>query len=278
MRTRIPKTLKMYVGGRFIRSESGRVLAATSHTGDAMYVCTASRKDLKNAIQTARGATRSWAGKTAYNRGQILYRLAEMIDDRATVLTCSDEDAGQAADRAVHHAGWTDKLGAILAAVNPVATGHINYAHLRPTGIVVACPNAAHGLTGLVEATCAALVPGNTVIVLVPSAMAELATQFAEMLATSDVPSGVVNVLTGDVADVLQWADKHDDVDIIYVAEGALTELRVNETRAAAARVMRRIVEVDGAVAADALTLQAMSEVQTVWISSSKGGAGEQAY
>jgi acyl-CoA reductase-like NAD-dependent aldehyde dehydrogenase len=268
-RIRVHKTLKMYVGGQFIRSESGRVVPTPSSSGESMSVCQASRKDLRDAVRTARTAQATWAAATAFNRGQVLYRLAEMLEDRLTSLPTPRADAELAVDRAVHHAGWTDKVTAVLSSVNPVASGHVNYSMLRPVGVVVAVPQAVDGLLGMVEAVCAALVMGNSVILIVQTEQAELATAFAEAIATSDVPAGVVNVLTGDVPAALEWADKHDDVDAIYVAGAALSAERFTATQLAGARVIRRLVTVAGAKQpADPIVLQRLAEVKTVWMSS----------
>jgi acyl-CoA reductase-like NAD-dependent aldehyde dehydrogenase len=268
-RVRVLKTLKMYVGGKFIRSESGRVIAHTSSHGEPMYVCRASRKDFRNTMRIARAAQPGWAARTAYNRGQILYRLAEMLEDRASALPTTQADAYAAADRAVHHAGWADKATAVLSSLNPVASGHVNYSMARAMGVVVAVPDPADGLLGIVEAACAVTVMSNTAIVLVPTERAELATVLGEAMATSDFPGGVVNLLTGDVGGVLDWADKHDDLDGLLLSRGAVSEARFAESQAAAAQVMRRIVAVDGAArAADPVVLGQLSEIKTVWMSS----------
>jgi acyl-CoA reductase-like NAD-dependent aldehyde dehydrogenase len=265
-RIAVAKTLKMYVGGQFIRSESGHTIPFRSAAGDVMHAPKASRKDMRDAVEIARAAQRGWAHRSAYNRGQIIYRLAEMIEDRAATL---GEGAAVAADRAVHHAGWTDKLGPLLSSLNPVGGAYVNYSQLVPLGVVVAVPHPKDGLLGLVEATAAALVPGNAVLLLVPAELAELAARYAEALATSDMPAGVVNVLTGDVASALTWADKHDDVDGLYLAEGALGRERETASAAAAARTIRRVVRAPRADRpADPLLLQRLSEVRTVWISS----------
>lgn len=267
-RARIPKTLKLYVGGKFVRSESGRVDLVTSSDGAPMYVPSASRKDLRDAMETARSSAAGWSGKTAYNRGQILYRLAETLDDRVDALPTSGDDARAAADRAVHHAGWCDKIGQLLATVNPVSTGHVNYSHLRAMGVFLAVPHPADALLGMVEAVCAPLVMGNAVILVVPAPMGELAVAFAEALAVSDVPAGVVAVLTGDVPSMLDTADILDDLDGMLVTEGALSSERLASSQKALADVMRRLVLVKRSAAAGPRVLERLGEVQTVWLSS----------
>lgn len=268
-RMRVLKTLKMYVGGQFIRSESGHTIVTTSSKGEPVHVCKASRKDLREAMEIARAAQPSWAGRTAYNRGQILYRLAEILEDRGESLPTTEADRDAAVDRAVFHAGWADKVGAVLSTLNPVASAHVNYSRVEPLGVVVALPAAADGLLGLVEAVCTSLLMGNAVIMFVPVETSELAVAFAEALATSDVPAGSVAVMTGDVPSVLDWADKHDDLDGIYVARGALSPERLTATEAGAARTLRRIVVVPGAESpATPMVLQRLAEIKTVWMSS----------
>ncbi|NVB36739.1 aldehyde dehydrogenase family protein [Pseudenhygromyxa sp. WMMC2535] len=267
----VEKTLKLYVGGKFIRSESGRVdrIRATGVQPRDIYVCRASRKDFRDAMDQARAALAGWSGRSAYNRGQILYRLAEILEDRAHALPIDDEHVHLAVDRVVHHAGWCDKIQALLSTLNPVATAHVNYSMLRPVGVVVAVPDPADELLGMVEALCAATLMGNVVKLFVPLAAGELATALAEALATCDMPAGVVDVMTTDVPGLLAWANHHDDLDAIYIAEGAVDpELRAS-TQREAARVMRRLIHVTGAAeSASPLTLQQLAEIKTVWMSS----------
>ena len=264
--TRIPvtKTLKMYVGGQFVRSESGHTLTCRSASGDVMYACKASRKDLRDAVETARAAQPAWAARTAYNRGQILYRIAEMIEDRRETLGPSAEAA---ADRALHHAGWSDKIGAVLSTLNPVSGAWVNYSQMTPTGVVVAVPHAADDLLGLVEAICAPLLLGNTVIVLAAGETADQVARFAEVLATSDVPAGTVALLTCDVAELTSWVGRFDDIDALLWTEGALHDDAVTEAERAAGRTMRRIVRAPrAATPADPALLARLGEVRTVWI------------
>lgn len=277
-RLRIEKTVKLYVGGKFVRSESGRVMATEGKDGRPVQVPHASRKDLRDAVKTARGAQAGWAAATAYNRGQILYRLAEMLDDRLDVLPTTPEDAAAAVDRAVHHAGWSDKVTAVLSTLNPTATTYVNYSRIRPLGVVVAAPDPADGLLGMVEAACAPAVMGNATILVVDGRRGELAAAFAEALATSDLPGGVVNVLTGDPDELLLLAAAHDDVDGLYTAGAAGRKVR-EKLDVQGARVMRRMLAVDGAAApATPIELQRLAEVQTVWMSAYEPRGGAAAY
>lgn len=260
-RVRVQKTLKLFIGGEFPRSESGRTLPVRTARGETMHVSRASRKDLREAVEKARAAQAGWWKKTAYNRGQILYRLGEMIEDKL--------QAPDAVDRAVHHAGWTDKITAVLSSLNPVAATYVNYSMVGPTGVVVAIPDPADGLVGLVEAVCGPLVMGNAVIVLIPASNAEIAIGLAECLATSDMPGGVVNFLTGDIDELLSAANVHDDIDALYMAEGGTTDAQRKTAEIEAATMMRRLLVVKGAATpATPLELQKLAEVKTVWMSS----------
>ena len=278
MRLGIQKTLKLYINGKFPRSESGRTTPATSAAGGVIRVARASRKDLRDTILATRAAQPKWAGRTAYNRGQILYRLAEMLDSRVDSFPVPADDVVAASDRAVHHAGWTDKITAILSTLNPVAATYVNYSKIRPVGVVIAAPDPADGLLGMVEAICASAVMGNGTILLVDTSQAEAAIALAEALHTSDWPAGSVNVLTGDVPELLGHASKHDDVDVLYLAgDNADWERVMVDTEAA--RVLRRIVRVGRATQpATPFELQGLAEVQTVWMSAYEPRGGAAAY
>lgn len=276
---RTEKTLKMYVGGKFIRSESGRTLPSTSAKGRPMNVAAASRKDLRDAIQIARGAQGGWAARTAYNRGQIFYRLAEILDDRVDALPTPEPDVVGASDRAVHFAGWTDKITALLSSLNPVAATYINYSMVGPMGVILACPDARDGLTGMIEALAGPLVMGNSVIIMVPTAQAELAIALAEALAVSDFPGGVVNVLTGDVESVVKVGIRHDDLDAVYLLGDAVSDELIVEIRTENARVMRRLIQAPRSThPAPPARLAQLAEVKTVWMSSAMMGGGGAAY
>jgi acyl-CoA reductase-like NAD-dependent aldehyde dehydrogenase len=268
MRVRVSKTLKLYVGGEFVRSESGRTLAVRSTRGEVMHVSRASRKDLREALEKARAAQPGWWKRSGYNRGQILYRLAEMLEDRGDALPTDPSDRSNAIDRVVHHAGWTDKITALLSSLNPVANTYVNYSMVCPVGLVVAAPRPQDGLLGMVEALGATLIMGNTSVLLVAHERAELATALAEALATSDVPAGVVNVLTGDLGELLGAANGHDDIDALYLAEGAVEPIQVRAAEEESARMMRRILTVTSADdPATPHQLVRLAEVKTVWMS-----------
>ena len=224
--TRLPvlKTHKVYIGGKFPRSESGRFDRTLGVDGQPIAnICRCSRKDVRDAVTAARTAQAGWAARTAYNRGQILYRIAEMLEGRSAqfeALLAAGGAAPEAAaaevqaavDRLVHYAGWTDKFQQIFSSVNPVATKHFNFSILEPMGVVgVLAPDSP--LLGLVSATAPAIAGGNTAVVLVTGSQPLPAVTFAEVLNSSDVPGGVVNILTGRRDEMLGPLAAHRDVD-----------------------------------------------------------------
>ena len=277
-RIRIQKTIKQYIGGAFVRSESGRTLPATSSRGEPMHVCQGSRKDLRNTMRIARSAAGGWGARSGFNRGQILYRLGEMLEDRIRVLPTTEADAIAATDRAVFHAGWCDKISALLSSLNPVQQAYVNYSMVRPIGVVLSVARPEDGLLGMVEAVCATLVMGNAAILLVPADQAELGLALAEALHTSDVPSGVVNILTGDVADLVGHANTLADLDAIVLPVGLLDADAARAVETEGAGVLRRIWwRQDAQRAATPGELQKLAEIKTVWMSSGAditGGAG----
>ena len=232
-RLAVQKTYKLLIGGKFVRGENGRVLPAHSGKGDLLAnYCRASKKDFRDAVTAARAAFGGWSKTSAYLRGQILYRAAEMLEMRRGELqqevdrsngaragTATSETTA-AIDRLVHYAGWTDKFSQIFGAVNPVASSHFNFTTPEPTGVVVIlCPDDPP-LLGFVSLVAPAILSGNTVVVL-PSATKPLpALTFSEVLATSDLPGGVVNVLAGDRAELTPHFASHMDVNAIVDASG----------------------------------------------------------
>ena len=232
-RIRVQKTYKLFIGGKFVRGENGRVLPARGSQGDALAnYCRASRKDFRDAVLTARKAQPGWAKSSAYLRGQILYRAAEMLEMRkseleveiartpgATVVQ-SRQETTSVIDRLVHFAGWTDKYFQIFSTVNPVASSHFNFTMPEPTGVVVVvCPDDPP-LLALVSLVLPVIVSGNCVIVL-PSPTKPLpALTFSEIIATSDLPGGVVNILAGDRAELAPHFAGHMDVNAIVDASG----------------------------------------------------------
>ena len=228
-RLQVLKTCKMYVGGSFVRSESGKVLPAVAPDGKTTLaqVCRASRKDFRDAVVAARKAFGKWSGMTAYLKGQILYRTAEMLEMRAGEMelelmrstgvnaTAARREVADAVELLVHFAGWSDKFTAVFGSVNPVSSPHFNFTYPEATGVVVVvCPDKP-SFVPFVHLVAATIVTGNTCIVL-PSETAPLpALTFSEILATSDLPAGVVNILSGPRADLAPTAATHMDVNAI---------------------------------------------------------------
>ncbi len=231
----VKKTYKLYVGGEFPRSESGRSYEAEGHN-----VARASRKDLRDAVRAARQAFPGWAGRTAYNRGQIVYRAAEMMEARRADLAAAatgTEEVDAAIDRLVWYAGWADKLAQALGSANPVSGPYFNFTVPEPTGVVgILCPDEPP-LQGIVTRIAPALVAGNTVVAVASESHPVAAIELAEALATSDLPAGVVNILTGHQAELAPWLASHMDVNAIDVtgANGDVAELE----RSAAENVKR---------------------------------------
>jgi acyl-CoA reductase-like NAD-dependent aldehyde dehydrogenase len=227
MSSRLPvrKTYKLFIGGAFPRSESGRTYEA-----EGQNVASASRKDARDAVKAARAAQPGWAKATAYNRGQVLYRVAEMVEARAAEFAelCSGRDeVERSIDRIVWYAGWTDKLSQVIGGSNPVAGPYFNFTIPEPTGVVAVLAPDEPALLGLVTRLVPPLVGGNAVVVAASEARPLAAVELAEAIATSDVPGGVVNVLTGRRADVAPTLASHMDVNAIDLcgANGVSTEL-----------------------------------------------------
>lgn len=235
----VRKTYKMYVGGSFIRSESGRSLTALDAKGAALdNFCHASRKDLRDAVGAARSATGGWAKKTAYLRGQILYRAAEMLENRADSLAVEIArstgassnkalaEVNLAIDRLVYFAGWTDKFTQVFGAVNPVATSHFNFTIPEPTGVVAVLAPDEPSLLALVSLLAPVILSGNSAVALASEKFPLPALTFGEILATSDLPGGVVNILSGKRQELIPHIASHLDINaVVNAAEGDDTHL-----------------------------------------------------
>jgi len=259
--SRLPvrKTYKLFVGGAFPRSESGRTYLVDGHN-----IARASRKDARDAVRAARGAFARWSGMTAYNRGQVLYRLAEMMEARAGDLAdvCSGRDeVERSIDRVVWYAGWADKLAQVLGGSNAVAGPYFNFTVPEPTGVVAAIAPAEPALEGIVSRVLPAVVSGNTVVAVASHAGPMAAIELAEAIATSDMPGGVVNILTGDAEELAPILAGHMDVNAIDLtgADGDAAELE----RLAAGNV-KRVVR--GAGDDQSLwEIEPLVEMKTVW-------------
>jgi acyl-CoA reductase-like NAD-dependent aldehyde dehydrogenase len=255
----VKKTYKLFIGGAFPRSESGRTYEA-----EGQNVARASRKDARDAVVAARAAQPKWAGATAYNRGQVLYRVAEMMEARAAEfaeLASGREEVERAIDRWVWYAGFADKLAQVLGASNPVSGPYFNFTVPEPTGVVAVVAPEEPPLLGLVSRLAPAVVGGNAVVAVASESHPLAAIELAEVLATSDLPGGVVNLLTGHRAEIAPWLASHMDVNAIDVtgADG----LRADLERAAAENV-KRVVS-GGADSQSLYEISAFLELKTVW-------------
>jgi acyl-CoA reductase-like NAD-dependent aldehyde dehydrogenase len=282
-RADVRKTYKLYIGGAFPRSESGYTYEALDAKGRFLAnAALASRKDARDAVVAARAAFGGWAGRTAYNRGQVVYRIAEVLEDRraqfVSVLQATEgltaRQAGAvvdaSVDRLVWYAGWTDKLDQVVGNANPVAGPYFNLSTPEPTGVVAVLAPQASSLLGLVEAVAPKIVSGNTVVVVSSYERPLPAVTFAEVLATSDVPGGVVNVLTGDATSIGPWLASHMDVNALDLVGLAGDEETATALEVAAADNLKRVVrapaeEPDFTEEPGLEAMTAYLETKTVW-------------
>ncbi len=258
MRLPVKKTYKLYIGGSFPRSESGR-----SYEVEGANVALASKKDLRDAVRAAREAFPKWAGMTAYNRGQVLYRMAEIMEGRRAQfaeLVGGEAEVDEAIDSWVWYAGWADKLAQVLGSSNPVAGPYFNFSIPEPTGVVGVVAPEEPPLAGLVARLAPAIVGGNAVVLVASERRPLAAVTLAEVLATSDVPSGVVNVLTGRKSDLCPVLAAHMDVNAVDLS-GADDD-RAELERLAADNVKRVVRNAEGQ---SPWHVAAFLELKTVW-------------
>jgi acyl-CoA reductase-like NAD-dependent aldehyde dehydrogenase len=275
----VPKTYKLYLGGKFPRSESGRTYPLRDADGGLLAnAARASRKDARDAVAAARKGFTAWSGATPYNRGQVIYRIAEMLDGRRAEFVellvrggaddkaaRSEVDAG--VDRLVHYAGWTDKLPAVFGSSNPISGPYFSYSAPEPTGVVAALAPTAAPLLGLISVIAPIMAGGNACVVVAAEPDAYIALTFGEVLATSDVPAGVVNLLTGSMAEIAPHLVTHADVNAVDLT-GADAEL-ASELERAASETVKRVHRPKGtpdfAAAPGTSRLRAFLEIKTVW-------------
>ncbi|MDR9417492.1 aldehyde dehydrogenase family protein [Gracilimonas sp.] len=234
----VKKTYKMYIGGNFPRSESGRTYKALDSEGDLIAnACQGSRKDFRDAVKVARSAFDGWSSRSAYNRGQVLYRIAEMMEDRRDQfmkelgpigMTTIEAEAtlNAAIDRCIYYAGWTDKYQQVFGSINPVASSHFNFSMLEPTGVVAAFAPEESPLLGLVSVIAPIIAGGNTCVILASEKAPLPAISFAEVLNSSDVPGGVVNILTGFREELLEHFSTHMDVNAMCYTDNLPKEMK----------------------------------------------------
>jgi acyl-CoA reductase-like NAD-dependent aldehyde dehydrogenase len=275
----VRKTYKLYIGGAFPRSESGRSYVVTDHKGRFLAnAAMGSRKDARDAVTAARKAFAGWSAATAYNRGQVLYRVAELMEGRraqfvAEVRTAEGLGSRQAEalvdaaiDRWVWYAGWADKLAQVRGAANPVAGPYFNFSLPEPTGVVAVIAPQTSSLLGFSSVVAPAVVSGNTVVALASERFPLPAVSLSEVLATSDVPAGVINVLTGRTAEIAPWLASHMDVNAVDVS-GAPDAL-ADDLAVAAAENLKRVVRADDqdwTLTPRLDRMLAYLEIKTVW-------------
>ena len=273
----IPKTYKLYIGGKFPRSESGRTYEVVTHKGAFLAnAAKASRKDARDAVVAARAAVSGWAGATAYNRGQVLYRIAELLEGRRAQFIdelrsssgLSESQAQREVDTAIDvwvwYAGWADKYLQVSGNGNAVSGPYFNISTPEPTGVVAILAPQDSGLLGLVSVIAPALVSGNTVVVVASESSPLPAITLAEVLATSDVPGGVVNILTGSPAEITPWLASHADVNALDLAGGSTLEWV--DLQIAAAETLKRVLPPETGIPEPALDrIQFFTETKTVW-------------
>lgn len=278
MRLDVKKTYKLYIAGKFPRSESGRVYEVADHKGNHLAnVALASRKDVRDSVVAARAAQPGWAGASAYNRGQVLYRIAEMLEGRREQFVSeireltgkSERQANQEVDSAIDawvwHAGWSDKIDSVAGSMNPVAGPFFNISTNQPTGVVGGFAPQDSALVGFVNTIAPAIVSGNTIVVVTSETLSLPALSFAEVLATSDLPGGVVNILSGKESELSSWLVSHMDVNAVDL-EGTSNPV---ELEILAAQTLKRVIRPQSYARERATgTLQHildLMELKTVW-------------
>lgn len=271
----VRRTAKLFIGGAFPRSESGRTYEVTSPEGKFIAnVAQGSRKDARDAVTAARAIQPKWAGATAYNRGQILYRIAEMMEGRraqfidevspwAKSAKKAEAEVDEAIDRWIWFAGWSDKIAMVVGSSNPVAGPFFNFSVPEPTGVVAAIAPSRPSLLGLVDTIAPIIVSGNTVVVIASEDAPMAAVTLGEVLATSDLPGGVINILTGSYAEVAPWLASHMDVNAIDLSGVENEKVAADLEKAAAENLKRSLrpgIELDGLT-----RIKNWLELKTVW-------------
>jgi acyl-CoA reductase-like NAD-dependent aldehyde dehydrogenase len=291
-RIEIQKTYKIFIGGQFPRTESGRYYPLKNKKGDVIAnMCLSSRKDFRNAEVAARGALSGWSSRTAFNRGQILYRIAEMLEGRKDqfIAELVIQGASQAAakrevelsvDRMVYYAGWCDKFQQVFSSVNPVASSHFNFSVPEPTGVVAIIADENTSLLGLITAIAPVIAGGNTCVVLASESKPLCAVTFSEVLGTSDLPGGVINILTGSSAELHPYFSNHMDVNAVVYYRNDKTEIRTIKENASL-NVKRVFVydktDIHSEKAQSPYFIMDLQEIKTTWhpvenIGSAKAG------
>ena len=279
-RLEVLKTYKMYVGGQFPRTESGRYYVATNSKGEKLAnLCLGSRKDFRDAVGSARTAFGGWSGRSAFNRGQILYRAAEMLEGRKaqfidelmkqdSTKAQAEKEVNLAIDRLIYYSGWCDKFQQLFSSVNPVASSHFNFSVPEPTGVVAAIAPQNDSLIGLVSLIAPIIAGGNSCVVLASNSKPLCAVTFAEVLNSSDLPGGVVNILTGKVAELATFFADHMDVNAtVYCEKDPATQQMIKEKSALNVKrvVLYDKVKWDSDAAQSPYFIMDFQEIKTTW-------------
>ena len=279
-RLEVLKTYKIYIGGQFPRTESGRYYVATNSKKENLAnVCLGSRKDFRDAVEKARSAFGGWSGRAAFNRGQILYRIAEMLEGRKAQFidelmkqdssrVQAEKEVNLCIDRLIYYSGWCDKFQQLYSSVNPVASSHFNFSVPEPTGVVAAIAPQNDSLLGLVSVIAPIIAGGNACIVLASTAKPLCAVTFAEVLNSSDLPGGVVNILTGKVAELAPFFADHMDVNATVFCEAdADTQKMIKEKSALNVKrvVLYDKVKWNDATGQSPYFIMDLQEIKTTW-------------
>lgn len=279
-RVPVAKTYKIFIDGKFPRTESGRYFALENADGDVIAnICRGSRKDFRNSVVAARTAFAGWSAASAYLRGQILYRIAEMLEGRSDQFVAelvlqgeskrhAQKEVEASIDRLIYYAGWSDKYQQIFSSVNPVSSSHFNFSVLEPTGVVAVLAPDESGLLGLVSNIAPVIVGGNTCVVLASERTPLCAVSFAEVLHASDVPAGVVNILTGFREELTEHFASHMDVNAVVYCDGDSDDAKGIQEQAAdnIKRVIDRVdTEWSDESAQNPYLIKQTQETKTTW-------------
>jgi len=279
-RLNILKTYKIYIGGKFLRSESGRYDVVKDVDGNQVAnVCRSSRKDFRDSVAAARKAINSWAGKSAFNRGQILYRMAEMLEGRreqfvyeliqqGSTAREAEKEVELSIDRLVYYAGWSDKYHQVFGSINPVASSHFNFSLPEPTGVVTIIAPENTSLIGLVSTIAPVIVGGNTCVALASHSKPLCSVTLAEVINSSDVPGGVVNIITGRRKELISHFSNHMDVNaIMYCGEDADEKktIQINAALNVKRVIIPKITDWSKENAQDPYLIMDVQETKTTW-------------
>lgn len=292
-RLEVLKTYKIYIGGQFPRTESGRYYVPVNKSGKKLgNLCLSSRKDLRDAAEVARNAQGGWSSRAAFNRGQILYRMAEMLEGRKAQFieelmlqdasrAQAENEVNESIDRLIYYAGWADKYQQVISSVNPVSSAHFNFSVAEPMGVVGMVAPQSNSLLGLVSVMAPVIAGGNTCIIIASQHKPLCSVTFAEVLHSSDLPGGVVNILTGKPEELIPWMADHMDINAIVYCEKETAIIKQLEEKAAGNLkrvILYNNVEWKSAQAQSPYYIQDTQEIKTTWHPIEKTGSGGAKY